>query len=79
VEIPAATKSRLRLDEGRSWIMLDESNAFRWPGPDLRLAENGNPQSAIYGMLPPAFFNIVVERFKQLEVQYRAGRVKRTE
>jgi hypothetical protein len=79
LEIPPATKSRLGLDGDRSWIVLDESNAFRWPGPDLRFAENGNPQSTIYGMLSPAFFKIVLERFRQLEMQKRASRVKRTE
>ena len=36
LEIPAAVKNRLRLDEERSWIILTESNRFAWPGPDLR-------------------------------------------
>ncbi len=31
VEIPAATKRRLGLDDQRSWIILTESNRFIWP------------------------------------------------
>jgi hypothetical protein len=31
VEIPAATKRRLRLDEARSWVVLTEANRFQWP------------------------------------------------
>ena len=30
VEIPSATKSRLGLDDGRSWIVVTEINRFRW-------------------------------------------------
>ena len=36
VEIPAATKRRLGLDDARSWVVLTEANRFVWPGPDLR-------------------------------------------
>ena len=36
VEIPAAVKRRLKLDDERSWVVLAEANRFIWPGPDLR-------------------------------------------
>jgi hypothetical protein len=36
VEIPAAVKRRLGLDDERSWVVLTEANRFIWPGPDLR-------------------------------------------
>jgi hypothetical protein len=36
VEIPAAVKRRLNLDDERSWVVLTEANRFTWPGPDLR-------------------------------------------
>lgn len=36
MEIPAATKKRLHLDDERSWIITTEVNRFIWPGPDLR-------------------------------------------
>ena len=32
VEIPAATKQRLGLDDERSWACLTEANRFIWPG-----------------------------------------------
>ncbi|GLU29856.1 hypothetical protein Brsp01_50890 [Brucella sp. NBRC 12950] len=31
IEIPAATKRRLGLDDERSWMVLSESNRFVWP------------------------------------------------
>ncbi|MGY3613921.1 hypothetical protein ACVJGD_000117 [Bradyrhizobium sp. USDA 10063] len=33
IEIPAAVKARLRLDDERSWIVLIESNRFTLAGP----------------------------------------------
>src|SRR5271157_462561 len=36
VEIPGVTKSRLGLDDGRSWIVVSEANRFCWPGVDLQ-------------------------------------------
>jgi mRNA-degrading endonuclease toxin of MazEF toxin-antitoxin module len=36
VELPAAVKRHLGLDDGRSWVILDEVNEFAWPGFDLR-------------------------------------------
>ena len=38
VELPAATKRRLGLDDERSWVVLTEANRLLWPGPDLRPA-----------------------------------------
>jgi len=56
VEIPAATKRRLGLDDERSWIVLTESNRFKWPGPDLRPAKSGDASSVAYGELPSDLF-----------------------
>ncbi len=36
VEIPAALKAHLGLDDVPSWIVVTETNDFLWPGPDLR-------------------------------------------
>lgn len=58
VEIPAATKRRLGLDDERSWIVVNESNRFIWPGPDLRPI-SGDPTSVVYGLLPKALFDEV--------------------
>ncbi|MFS8145292.1 plasmid maintenance toxin (PemK-like) [Rhizobium sp. BR 249] len=63
VEIPAATKRRLDLDDERSWIVLTESNRFVWPGPDIRPVED---ESGYLGPLPPALFNEVKRRFVEL-------------
>ena len=52
MEIPSAVKRRLGLDSERSWIVLSELNRFVWPGPDLRPAVPGDPDSIIYGLLP---------------------------
>lgn len=63
VEIPAATKQRLGLDDQRSWIMLTESNRFVWPGPDVRPVDS---DSGYFGPLSPALFVEVKQRFVTL-------------
>ena len=50
VEIPAATKRRLGLDDARSWVVVSEGNRFAWPGPDIRPIAPGQFD---YGFLPP--------------------------
>jgi hypothetical protein len=61
VEIPAAVKRHLKLDDERSWILVDEYNQFLWPGYDLQPA--GRSQSPVYGFLPQRFFQHVIESF----------------
>ena len=56
VEIPAALKAHLGLDELPSWIVVTETNDFLWPGPDLRPVPGTHPRRFDYGMLPPRFF-----------------------
>lgn len=56
VEVPQATKNRLGLDDGRSWIKTNEMNHFVWPGPDLQPIEKGNSQSVAYGHVPRGLF-----------------------
>jgi hypothetical protein len=63
VEIPAATKRRLGLDDERSWIVLTESNRFVWPGPDIRPVQS---DSGYYGPLPPALLDEVKRKFVAL-------------
>jgi hypothetical protein len=79
VEIPAATKRRLRLDDGRSWVVLSEANRFLWPGPDLRLARRGDAQSVAYGQLPYALFEEIRQKFIVAIRARRAGVVSRSE
>lgn len=73
VEIPAALKAHLGLDEARSWVVVTETNDFLWPGPDLR------PGGPAYGMLPPRFFAHVRDRILEAHRRRRLNRVPRTE
>ena len=63
MEIPAAVKKRLGLDAERSWVVLNESNKFRWPGPDLRPIGKPGDSAVAYGFLPPNFFYRVTPPF----------------
>jgi hypothetical protein len=63
VELPAAVKRRLKLDNERSWVILAEANRFTWPGPDLRPLRPGDAQSAAYGPLPYGLFEEIRLKF----------------
>ena len=63
VEIPAAVKRRLKLDDERSWVILAEANRFTWPGPDLRPLQAGDAQSTAYGPLPHGLFEEIRLKF----------------
>ncbi len=63
VEIPAAVKRRLKLDDERSWVVLAEANRFTWPGPDLRPLQPGEAQSTAYGPLPYGLFEEIRIKF----------------
>jgi len=79
VEIPAATKRRLGLDDERSWVLLTEANRFIWPGPDLRPTSPGDMASIAYGSLPFALFEQIRRRFIAVIRARRARLVPRTE
>jgi hypothetical protein len=79
IEIPHATKQRLGLDDERSWIVLAEANRFAWPGPDLRMAVTGDPESVAYGLLPRALSKELSKRFADAIEARLAGVVLRTE
>ena len=49
VELTSATCAGLGLDDERSWVVVDEVNRFRWPGPDLRPVRSGK---WAFGTLP---------------------------
>ena len=78
VELPAAVKRRLQLDDERSWVVLSEWNEFVWPGPDLRRLPNGDDGTVAYGMLPPALFANIRDRFRALAQRRGAKPVIRT-
>ena len=62
LEIPGATKQRLRLNAERSWIITTELNQFTWPGPDLRPAPSGE---YLYGYLPEKLMRLVLDQVKK--------------
>ena len=71
VEIPAAVKRHLGLDDEASWIVVAEGNEFVWPGYDLRPRPDG---SYAFGYLPPRLFNRVREAFVAFS---RRGRLRK--
>lgn len=79
VELPPATKRRLRLDDARSWVALSEANRFLWPGPDLRPVRRGHPESVAYGLLPYTLFEEIRRKFIAAIRARRAGIVPRSE
>lgn len=79
VEIPAATKQRLGLDDDQSWVVLSEGNIFTWPGPDLRFARDRGASSVALGFLPAGLFNIIRNRFLALHERHKAQVARRTE
>lgn len=76
VELPAATKQRLGLDSGRSWVIVTELNRFIWPGPDLRPVAPGRFE---YGLLPAALFEEIRQKILTAYDARRTRIVKRTE
>jgi hypothetical protein len=79
VEIPLETKARLGLDSERSWIVVSEWNEFTWPGPDLRMVQDGDRRAGAYGFLPAKLFAKVREAFAEQVRADRVLRVTRTE
>jgi len=78
VEIPPRVKEHLRLDGERSWVVLEEVNIFTWPGFDLRPIRRGETRID-YGLLPPKFFDRLIEKFKELRSQGKVAGASRDE
>jgi hypothetical protein len=74
LEMPLAVKRHLRLDDERSWVILDEVNEFAWPGYDLRPIPPSRDRFA-YGFLPPRLFDRILVRLTQV---WTAGQGKST-
>lgn len=73
IEIPAATKKRLGLDDARSWVITSELNVFTWPGYDLRpVGRPGDSRGFAYGVLPKAMTTDLVENVRK---QQRKGQL----
>ncbi|MGK0437950.1 MAG: hypothetical protein ACJATK_000897 [Paracoccaceae bacterium] len=61
IELPHATKQRLKLDHDTSWIITSEVNRFIWVGPDVRKTQSNETS---YGYLPSTLVSVVIEKFK---------------
>lgn len=79
IEMPATIKAHLGLDDHRSWIMVNETNDFLWPGPDVRPIPNRSPPRFAYGMLPPNFYAHIRDRVLETSCMHRLTRVKRSD
>jgi len=78
VEIPSATKARLRLDSERSWIIASDLNSFVWPGVDLRPTRRGGSHYG-YGLLPRELYRALRDKVLMLARTGRAALTARTE
>jgi hypothetical protein len=78
VEILPRVKEHLGLDGERSWVILEEVNIFTWPGFDLRPIRRDQTRID-YGLLPPRFFDRLIEKFKELRSQGRVAGASRDE
>lgn len=63
LEIPDAVKAEAGLDAHRQWIVVNEANAFTWPGPDLRNVPGSHPPSPVYGTMPIDFLTAVISAY----------------
>lgn len=64
VEMPAAVKAHLGLDDAPSWIIATDLNVFTWPGYDLRPIAGSKPPRFAYGKIPPRLFAQLLERVR---------------
>jgi hypothetical protein len=78
VEIPAALKAHLGLDDTRSWVVVTETNDFLWPGPDLRPIPD-RPGQFAYGRLPARFLAHVRDKILQAHLTRKLARVPRSD
>jgi hypothetical protein len=78
VELPAALKRHLGLDDERSWVVVNEFNRFVWPGVDLQ-PRRASPRRYDYGVVPAKFMARVIEVFEAARRARRVASVIRTE
>jgi len=62
IELPPRVKQHLGLDWERSWVIVNDLNAFVWPGYDIRPVPQAAASHFDYGFLPPRLFALIVER-----------------
>lgn len=63
VEIPDEIKAAAGLDAHRQWVVVNEANAFTWPGSDLRNVPRRDPPSPVYGTMPTDFLTVIISAY----------------
>ncbi len=79
VEMPAAVKKHLGLDDRRCWIITGELNRFIWPGPDIRPIPGRNERSPYYGKVPAKLLEKVRSAIRTHVAAGRMQVTKRTQ
>jgi hypothetical protein len=79
IEIPPDVARKVKLDAGRSWVILSEFNEFVWPGFDLAQVPGRTPQTVAYGYLTPGFFAKVRDRWLALDAAAKSESIPRDE
>lgn len=74
IEVPQATKHRLKLDHERSWVITNEVNRFTWKGPDVRATPSGE---FAYGYLPASFTKAIIQLIRENAGNRQLGIVER--
>lgn len=76
VEIPAAVKKAVGLDDEPSWVIVSEYNVDTWPNAGLSQIP-GKSGAYVYGFMPPKLFRSVKQLFIELIREKRSKAVKR--
>lgn len=78
MEIPHGVTQYLGLKDDRQWIVIDETNRFTWPGPDLRRIPHSKPgREFFHGLIPGALFRRVRDAFVERARKRRDSPVNR--
>ena len=76
IEVPAAVRAHLGLDEQPCWVVISDHNIDEWPNPGLQPVP-GDRDVFAYGFIPPRLFASIKAKFLELARTGRANRVKR--
>jgi len=76
IEIPAAVRNALGLDDAPSWVIVSEHNIDQWPNGGLSpiAAKSG---AFAYGFIPPRLFAQIKAKFLSLAREHKSGPVRR--
>jgi hypothetical protein len=75
IEIPAAVRQAIGLDDSPSWVVVSEHNVDEWPNGGLSPVP-GKPGVVAYGFLPPRLFAQIEAGFLDCARQKKTGAVR---